>query len=285
MRNYLIIIITLLFSIQLQAQWPSSTDESLYLGQGVEFLQALPDFHGGTYVLWGTFWINIARIDKDGYILWQETDTFDKNLEHEAQLQNIALSSDSCLIVSYKTFDYEEGTFNAGNAEFRVQKVDSLGNKLWGTGVIVSPPNVTGEDLIIHSVGSKASKNLDGGTYVVWTDKRATTDELTSQLYGQQLNSQGEPLWSPYGILLAENVRNIQFIQTSSNASLYLIVYIQINNSIGEKKLHIVSPFADLLYGTEGLELIEDRLTSFMMSSDDIIYAIKDTGVATIKWT
>ncbi|NQV14357.1 T9SS type A sorting domain-containing protein [bacterium] len=217
MRNVLsliqeFLILSLIVSIAF-GQWPASPDSAIYLGGYAEFKQAISDLHGGAYVVWGTTHTNCARINRHGEIEWLEVDFLESADGDEVYHQSISLSSDSCLLISYKTTSYVVVP-EFGDAEIRVQKIDSLGNKLWGEGIVVTPENVTGENLLVNSILSMVSNTTDGGAYVAWTDFSDDSPDH-ADLFLQRLDQEGDIIWDTSGVHISERASNLMAARTN----------------------------------------------------------------------
>ena len=92
-----------------------------------------------------------------------------------------------------------------GGRDVYVQKVDALGNQLWGsegTPVVIAPGRQ--EDPILVTDGN-------GGAYIIWVDYRDEPDD--GDIYAQHINSDGVISWDIQGVILT----NVTGKQTSLN--------------------------------------------------------------------
>ena len=251
------------------AQWPSSPDSAVFLGGYAEYKQALPDLHGGAYILWGTTQTNCARINRMGEVVWIEEQCLDSNLGDEVFHQSIALSSDSCLLISYKTACYTVPP-ELGNAEVRVQKIDSLGNKLWDDGVIITPENVTGAGLRVNSIISKVSETTDGGAYVVWSDF-SRSSRLMPDLYVQRLDDLGQVVWADSGIEVCQEVLIVNEAKTNYCGDLQ-IAYRRQESESSTLLIQRYGPSGINRYDSLGVSFPSQNIEAIVFDSTGLIY-------------
>jgi len=88
----------------------------------------------------------------------------------------------------YRLFDYK----------IRVQRIDSMGNKLWGDGILVSTDTTDQYEFDICTDGS-------GGCYISWLSEK-TMDYINSDGYRaiQHISAQGDRMWNDTGKVLYE---------------------------------------------------------------------------------
>ena len=88
-----------------------------------------------------------------------------------------------------------------GDRDIYVQKIDTLGAKLWGdTGIRATVADGRQEDPVLVSDGS-------GGAFLAWIDYR---DDEYGDVYVQHLDSDGNLSWDPAGVPVAVNTGSQQ---------------------------------------------------------------------------
>ncbi|KAA3601510.1 MAG: hypothetical protein DWQ06_07775 [Calditrichaeota bacterium] len=185
----LIIFHSLLFISNSQAQWSTTPDTAIYLGQG-EPVGLIKDEKGGAYLGYYSGDLVVNRVDKFGYLQWNPPiSAVKQSVPPYWQYEGSIASGDDGSIFAATTevlpvtqFDWEERVW--------VNKLDSTGTKLWGNnGVRVSLDNLDNRIPRIIS-------DQNGGCYVTY--KQGTSiyiqhfDSLGTRLFGNsslQLNT------------------------------------------------------------------------------------------------
>ena len=153
------------------------------------------DGKGGAIITWqdersGTYDIYAQRLDENGQRLWGDNAT------------------PVCVATGVQTtpkIDPEKtrnGVYiswidarNGNDYDIYCQRLDSTGNRLWGTGgmpVCTATGNQSAMDII--------SNNKVSGIIVTWKDKRSGNFDI----YAQKLNATGAPQWAANGIKVCD---------------------------------------------------------------------------------
>ncbi|MCF7822577.1 MAG: T9SS type A sorting domain-containing protein [Candidatus Marinimicrobia bacterium] len=227
-RVITLIILFILCSNILFAQWPTSPDSAILIGSGRN-KQVVEDGQGGAYIVHGDYNGLCTRINHDGVKVWEDVSL--DGVYDEQPHQSAALASDSSLIVSYRDIKYIGG-WDWGDAHIRVQKISPDGEKLWGEGVVVTPDNASGTDDYFPYINSYVVSDDLGGAYVAWKDYRNDPWGEWSDLFIQKINSEGEIVWDSLGVLVDTVIRDLSYITFSSSSGVLLVYTRAINNWI-----------------------------------------------------
>ncbi|KAA3602787.1 MAG: hypothetical protein DWQ06_06335 [Calditrichaeota bacterium] len=194
MRQILLITAILIIHYSLiishcNAQWSTTPDTAIYLGQG-DPVGLIKDGKGGAYLGYYSGDLVVNRVDKFGYLQWNPPiSAVKQSVPPYWQYEGSIASGDDGSIFAATTevlpvtqFDWEERVW--------VNKLDSTGTKLWGNnGVRVSLDNLDNRIPRIIS-------DQNGGCYVTY--KQGTSiyiqhfDSLGTRLFGNsslQLNT------------------------------------------------------------------------------------------------
>ncbi|MFZ4592180.1 MAG: T9SS type A sorting domain-containing protein [Ignavibacteria bacterium] len=151
------------------------------------------DGKGGIIILWednpsiyNTI-VKAQRVAKNGTKLWSDTGFVVASYGNRQATPRIAYDySGGCF------YSYYSSEISSNDYEIKANRLDSLGNNLWGTGVSVSQQPGNPSDIAV-------CRTTDNGFIAVWGDPRngITTE---TDLYAQKLNSSGTALWLTNGI-------------------------------------------------------------------------------------
>jgi len=239
------ILVLLLILSSLIAQWPTSPDSVIQVGWDGGVFNAISDNHGGVYIVRGAAYnIFCSRIDSSGHTPWEP-----QILDYEGDeiwFSGVSTSSDEGLFISYHDYDFE-GLGGPAYVVIKVQKLDRLGNKLWGTGVIISPPDASGDPGQGELLQSKIIGTRDGGVYVIWGDLR--DGGSMTNLFVQRLSTEGELLWNNDGIRVADSLDGIYYLQVNEDNDLSIVF--ATSDLSGQRTQYIQS------YSESGIEQFE----------------------------
>ncbi|MBU8920285.1 MAG: T9SS type A sorting domain-containing protein [Bacteroidales bacterium] len=167
---------------------------------GQQYSTLAPDGSGGVYVVWedGRFGFDrrifAQRVDSTGNSFWGgfgisigsvrsadwQTGSFPK-AHYDGQ--------GGCIVVW-------KGEDQFGVDKIYLQRIDGVGNILWGTsGKVISETESV-------QTAPEAIINEEGNLIVTWVDYRLAEDR--PRVYAQKFNLSGNPLWSEDGVLVGE---------------------------------------------------------------------------------
>jgi len=192
------------------------------------------DYRNGNYDIYG------QRIDENGNILWAPNGISICSGDSD-QVASVLISDNSGGIILTMVKFISPFT----NPDIYAQRVDSLGNVLWGTNGI---PICTAED---YQYYSEMIGDGDGGAIIVWEDKRYSDDDI----YAQRVSKDGDILWDLDGIPIC----NAPFDQfdpqiTSDNAKGAIVIWTEFPSSFTFKiYAQKVDSLGNLLWPSPGV--------------------------------
>ena len=191
-----LLVLAALINAPLCSQWSTDPSNNLIVAYGL-LPELCSDSAGGAYVTYEvptTYprHLELRRLDRYGYQPWGSSRTIE-GVWPEGRLASIASDGNNGVLIAYqdRLLVYPVPSIYASRV--RVQRVDSLGNLLWGaSGVRVSLDEHT------QSEGWKPAIVPDGqgGCIVAWVD---TANKLTIQ----RINVGGERMWGDSGVVVA----------------------------------------------------------------------------------
>lgn len=216
--RHTLILSTILVSFS-YAQWPTSPDTVINVGWDSGVFKAISDNHGGAYIVRGAqYYVYCSRIDSAGNSPWTpQILDYDGD---EIWFSDVASSSDGGLFVSYHDFDFD-GPGGPAHVDIKVQKLDQYGNKMWGTGVTITPDNASGDPVQGELLQSKIIGTTDGGVYAIFGDLR--DGGMRPNLFIQRISSEGDLLWINDGIRVANSLDGVHFLHVNENNDLTLV--------------------------------------------------------------
>lgn len=157
------------------------------------YYEICTDGKGGIIILWEdnpTIYNTIVkaqRVAKNGTKLWSDTGYVVASYGNRQANQRIANDNNGGCFYAYYSSEISSNDY-----EIKANRLDSLGNNLWGTGVFISQQSGNPSDMAV-------CRTTDNGFIAVWGDPRnAIVNE--SDLYAQKVNSSGTVLWEVNGI-------------------------------------------------------------------------------------
>jgi len=204
--SFLFVIILVHFSI-LTAQWSNDPGENLLVTDWASLpLEIAGDGDGGVFISVNRRWSqgNIPQshpflfcLDKYGYHKWPQPIQYGGVEDAQGQCKMFA-DGNKGVIIGFIDSDFL-GFSEAGyilDYTIRVQKIDSLGNQLWGNGVLVSTDTLEQYDFEFAS-------DDNGGCYISWTSEPVFGDIYDNGYRSlQHISSFGERLWGDTGMVL-----------------------------------------------------------------------------------
>jgi hypothetical protein len=230
------------------------------------YFRAVSDNSNGAIIVWsaGQNSIELQRIDGEGGLLWNtiisvEVDRFD-----------IAGDASSNTFVMWK----DNPAYSEGN--IFVQKVDANGRVAWSTGGL----ELTKEQNPGYVGGSFDHRIIcdgDGGALCIWVQANLSKDgrEITGfALHVQRINSEGEMLWEPGGVLITEMMRAQEPRIIGSNPD-YALVFWEDMHIVYTQKIDILG---NSFWPGTGLEIAQ--------ASNIVYYSVADDGAggAVVVW-
>lgn len=177
-------------------QWGDSTGLPIAVKPFLErYYEICTDGKGGIIILWednpsiyNTI-IKAQRVAKNGVKLWSDTGYVVASYGNRQATPRIAYDNNGGCFYSYYSSEISSNDY-----EIKVNRLDSLGNNLWGTGNFVCQQSGNPSDIAVCTT-------TDNGFIMVWGDPRNAIITETD-LYIQKVNSSGIALWQTNGIPL-----------------------------------------------------------------------------------
>lgn len=183
--------------------------------------QAISDNSGGAIIGWPRngwpekyYSIGLQRMDGEGKVLWNSTIS-------TPELMRFDIASDAngnAFIIWQDNSPYNEG-------DIFVQKVDADGQVTWPSDglllIDIHKPGYgeTGSGLARWIVSDGA-----GGAIAIWIHIAPAKDKgVSSDLYAQRINAEGEMLWESGGVLVTRQVWGTQLVNSDSGG--YIIFW------------------------------------------------------------
>ncbi|MFH1736211.1 MAG: T9SS type A sorting domain-containing protein [bacterium] len=197
----IVLIVILVLVLSAQAQWSSDPSANTFLAYYISNYQVTSDNRGGAVVGWEDFntgRIYLQRLDRYGYKLWGENGIpVAVNMQQAADFGLCATDPDHFVII------YPNIQPSGDCLRLMAQKLDTLGNRLWGDDGI---PVKTQVDTVIGAV--RVLPDGFGGVYFTWLDERVAPYQR--QFFIQHLDADGNCTWAENGIPLSSEDDHIQ---------------------------------------------------------------------------
>ncbi len=178
----------------LNAQWPTTPDSGLVVGYG-DFPSIVSDDDGGAIVAFranNPSQIKVKRVDKYGYQQWNGfSGVVAGGIADWQDYSDIAEDGRGGVLVSFQDIDCYTDCYlpwMTYSSYVTVNRIDHLGNKLWGEGV-----RVTVHDTIIQS-NAQVRSDAHAGAVVSWLQN--------GYIYVQRIDSTGNRIWSDTGMVV-----------------------------------------------------------------------------------
>lgn len=192
MKNSVLIILLLGFILTLPASLVWNDAVAIRQGINIEwFRTGTATSDGGSIYVWSDTKLGqrdlwAQKVDAQGNMVWGDPILIDGKPDRQED-PVITMTTDNNFIIAWIDFsDDLDGNVYA-------QKIDTNGQLLWPAG---GKPVCT-------TVGVQIALNMEadnaGGVYIVWLDSRNPSKDL----YGQRLDSSGNPVWALNGIPIA----------------------------------------------------------------------------------
>jgi len=180
------------------AQWSNDPYQNTIVAYQAYDPQMVSDGAGGAIIVWWSssdYGLHAQRLDKYGYARWGNNGVFVGGIGwYQGENFGVCENGNGGCVVSfadvyglYPPYYY---------SRLYAQRIDSLGNRLWGNVGI----QVCGLDSIYVSESHVVTDGM-GGFFVIWDDIRHGTDSVW--LYGQHLNGDGSASWTQNGISIS----------------------------------------------------------------------------------
>jgi len=180
------------------SQWSSDPYENTIVAYQAYDPQMVSDGSGGAIIVWWSstdYGLHAQRLDKYGYARWGNNGVFVGGIGWY-QGENFGLCEDGnggCVVSFADVYGLYPPYYYS---RLYAQRIDSLGNRLWGNAGIP----VCGLDSIYVSESHVVTDGM-GGFFVIWDDIRHGTDSVW--LYGQHLDEDGTASWTQNGISIS----------------------------------------------------------------------------------
>ncbi len=205
-RLLLIFFLFLLFSDALPAIAGNiSTAPLNETSQNIPSFQEIQDKAGKTFIFWEQTstiaQINshffIQRINHNGASIWGKDVELSCDSDRIQNSHKLIADDQGSVIITW-----EERTIRSEETNLFIQKIDSSGNKLWGTqGILIS-------DVPGSQISPFISPDGKGGAFIVWSDSRNDLTGANWDIYAQRINAEGKALWQEGGLAISTDLRD-----------------------------------------------------------------------------
>ncbi len=195
MRKLAIIMLLACITAVLTADlvWP----DAIPIRQGVNiewFRTGTGTADGGAIYVWSDTKLGerdlwAQKVDAQGNMVWGSPLLVDGKPDRQED-PVVCRTSDDNYMIAWIDFS------NDLDGNVYAQKVNAQGQLLWGTG---GKPVCTAVDV---QISLNMEPDTAGGVYIIWSDSRNPSKDL----YGQRLNSNGDPVWALNGIPIANDL-------------------------------------------------------------------------------
>lgn len=196
----MVFFLLILFPLTLiEAQWSNDPTQNLQVSPFGLNPVACTDGEGGAYVFW-TNNPNIwgMKLDRYGYLQWSSYVEIPGPGDRRSSPKLIPDGSGNA-IMGYSEVMGVDTASGLIIYKLKVQKIDSLGNLLWG-----GEGQLVALDTLIHSPSTfKILEDGQGGAHVLWTAAEVDLDSIyIRSLHAQRITPNGQRLWGDEGILI-----------------------------------------------------------------------------------
>ncbi len=161
------------------------------------YYEICSDGKGGIIILWEdnpTIYNTIVkgqRVRKDGVKMWSDTGyVIAQTINRQASPKISSDNNGGCFVA------YLSSELNSSDYEMKVNRLDSLGNKMWGAGNFICQADGNPSDMAVCTTS-------DNCFAVVWSDPRNSI--LTDyDNYVQKISQSGSVLWNANGRLVCD---------------------------------------------------------------------------------
>lgn len=275
LKVIILIISFLLYPFTIvQAQWSTNPSNPLQVSTFGLNPVACTDGEGGAYV----FWTNIPNIlgmklDRYGYLQWANYVEIPGPGDRRS---NPKLISDGFgnAIMGYSE---QMGVDTASGLiiyKLKVQKIDSLGNLLWG-----GEGQLVALDTLIHSPSTfKILEDGQGGAHVLWTAAEVDLDSIyIRSLHAQRITPNGQRLWGDEGILIHDPLYpNTNAIAASVDGNGGFIVE-YIKDGASEYTFQCFDSNGSILWTTNSIDRYSHMI--FGPTNDIRLASVKGSGI------
>jgi hypothetical protein len=222
---YTVLLLTLLAISMAFSQWKTTIEENNYISVA-NSTQNNPSFasdgSGGAFIAWTDSRnsssgqdIYVQRIDKDGYLQFQENGIEACNFDGTQNSLQIVATTDSCAII----FWLDNRTNYTNSTDLYAQKIDRQGNTLWTSGGVPvsqfdNPTPGSASDFFVIA-------DDNGGAYAAWIRGYYGY----GQLRAQRIDNNGNIMWDSTGAVLTDGAVDSRNPRIVRNGSGITIVY------------------------------------------------------------
>lgn len=197
----------------LNAQWPTTPDSGLVVGYG-DFPSIVSDDDGGAIVAFranNPSQIKVKRVDKYGYLRWNGfSGVVAGGIADWQDYSDIAEDGRRGVLVSFQDIDCYTDChlpWMTYSSYVTVNRIDHLGNKLWGEGV-----RVTVHDTIIQN-NAQVRSDAYAGAIVSWLQN--------GYIYVQRIDSMGNRMWSDTGVVVGTSTSKPLMVSNDLGATFF----------------------------------------------------------------
>ena len=197
--GYLLILssILLIFPFSAICQWSNDPNVNTIVATNAFDPKMVSDGAGGAIIVWWNgddYGLHAQRLDKYGYARWGNNGVYLGGLGwYQTEYFSLCEDGNGGCVVAFDDIYTQSPTYYA---RIFAQRIDSLGNKLWG--------NIGSAVCHIDSIGVGGAHVVSdglGGFFVTWSDRR----EWWLRVYGQHLDGNGNGTWIDNGICISDS--------------------------------------------------------------------------------
>jgi hypothetical protein len=183
------------------------------------FYDICPDGKGGAIIMWSLFSstfvqerLKAQRVSFNGTKLWTDTGYAITNEGNKQEQHVIRSDNNGGCYFAYQTSELASTDF-----ELKANRLDSNGNRMWGTGVFICQAPGIQRDL-------EAVVSTDGGFIVSWVDPRNSISTY-SDIFMQKVNSSGAIQWAANGVTVVNSNWDQQYqkMYPDNNGGSYIV--------------------------------------------------------------
>ncbi len=198
MKRVTAIVLLLSALVGLSASLMWTEDLAIRQGVNIEWFRTAIDTNDGCAIyVWsdtkfGERDLYAQKVDAQGNMVWGQPLIIDQKPDRQED-PVITKTSDGNFIIAWIEFYYDQ------DGDVLAQKISHDGQLLWPVG---GKPVCT---LVGGQISLNIEPDAEGGAYIVWEDSRNPSKDI----YGQRIDTNGNPVWAINGIPIASGEANI----------------------------------------------------------------------------
>ncbi|MDD2331754.1 MAG: FlgD immunoglobulin-like domain containing protein [Candidatus Cloacimonetes bacterium] len=197
MKSFSFLVILMLLAVSINAELMWDNDVTIRSGVNIEWFRTGIDTNDGCAIyVWsdtklGARDLYAQKVDAQGNMVWGDPLIVDQKADRQED-PVITRTSDGDFIIAWIEYLYDQ------NGDVFAQKVSPSGQLMWQVGgmpVCTLPSN---------QISLNIEPDNAGGAYIIWEDSRNPGKDL----YGQRLDTNGNPVWTVNGNPIANSTAN-----------------------------------------------------------------------------